>query len=55
MARTRAYLSDFAEAVGCGDARLAEQKILAKYPDYRVRQFLTAFSIPAYFPAASST
>src|SRR5260370_42088348 len=50
--QTRAYLRYFAEAVKSGkDAFGVEQWILSKYPDYHVRQFLTAFSIPAYFPA----
>ena len=51
VAKTRAYLNDFAEAVGSGDAKTAEQRMLARYPDYRVRQFLTLFSLPAYFPS----
>jgi hypothetical protein len=37
------------------DAKTAEQHMLAKYPHYHVKQFLSVFSIPAYFPAASST
>jgi glyoxylase-like metal-dependent hydrolase (beta-lactamase superfamily II) len=53
--QTRAYLHDFAEAVKTGDAKTAEQRILAKYPYYHVRQFLSVFSIPAYFPTAAST
>jgi hypothetical protein len=28
--------------------------MLAKYPEYHVRQFLTAFSIPSYFPFPSA-
>jgi glyoxylase-like metal-dependent hydrolase (beta-lactamase superfamily II) len=55
ISRTRTYLSDFANAVKSGDAKTAEQRILAKYPDHHVRQFLTLFSLPAYFPPASST
>lgn len=54
IAQTRTYLNDFAEAVKAGDGTAAEQQILAKYPEYHVRQFLTAFSIPAFFPAVSS-
>jgi glyoxylase-like metal-dependent hydrolase (beta-lactamase superfamily II) len=53
--QTREYLHDFAEAIKSGDAKAAEQHMLAKYPHYRVKQFLSVFSIPAYFPAASST
>ncbi len=55
IAQTREYLHEFADAVKSGDANLAEQRILAKYPGYRVRQFLTLFSIPAYFPSAQSS
>jgi glyoxylase-like metal-dependent hydrolase (beta-lactamase superfamily II) len=54
IAQTRAYLSDFAEATKTGNANTAEQYMLSRYPDYHVRQFLTAFSIPSYFPAAAS-
>lgn len=52
IAQTRSYLRDFNEAVKSGDAKTAEQRMLAKYPEFRVRQFLSQFSIPAYFPAA---
>jgi glyoxylase-like metal-dependent hydrolase (beta-lactamase superfamily II) len=55
IARTRAYLHDFADAVKSGDAKTAEQRILAKYPEYHVRQFLTMFSLPAFFPPAPLT
>jgi glyoxylase-like metal-dependent hydrolase (beta-lactamase superfamily II) len=55
IAQTRDYLCDFAAAVSTGDARTAEQQILAKYSDYHARQFLTVFSIPAYFPPAAPT
>jgi glyoxylase-like metal-dependent hydrolase (beta-lactamase superfamily II) len=50
--QTRSYLHDFADAVKSGDAKTAEQRMLGKYPNYNVKQFLTAFSIPAYFPPA---
>lgn len=50
--QTRVYLRDFADAAKSADAKTAEQRMLAKYPAYHVRQFLTVFSIPAYFPAA---
>lgn len=53
IAQTRSYLRDFAEAVKSGDAKSAEQRMLAKYPQYHVKQFLSLFSIPAYFPAAA--
>lgn len=51
---TRAYLRDFAEAIKGGDAKTAEQRMLAKYSQYHVKQFLTVFSIPVYFPAAAA-
>ncbi len=52
--QTRAYLRDFAEAVKLGTPMAAQQRMLERYPDYRVKQFLTMFSIPAYFAAALS-
>ena len=54
ISQTRAYLHDFAAAVESGDVKLVEQQILAKYPQYHVRQFLMTFSIPAYFPTRDS-
>jgi hypothetical protein len=54
IAQTRTYLKDFAQAVESGDPNDVEQQILAKYPEYHVKQFLTVFSIPAFFPAVSS-
>ena len=54
ISQTRAYLNDFSEAVKTGNAAAAEQYILAKYPEYHAKQFLTAFSLPAFFPAATS-
>lgn len=51
IGQTRAYLQDFVEAVRSGNAKNVEKAMLGKYPNYHVRQFLTAFSIPAYFPA----
>jgi glyoxylase-like metal-dependent hydrolase (beta-lactamase superfamily II) len=50
--QTRSYLHDFADAVKSGDAKTAERHMLGKYHNYHVKQFLTAFSIPAYFPPA---
>jgi glyoxylase-like metal-dependent hydrolase (beta-lactamase superfamily II) len=50
IGQTREYLHDFAEAVRTGDATAAEQHLLAKYPHHHVKQFLSAFSIPAFFP-----
>lgn len=51
--RNRAYMREFLRAVKSGDSNTATQMMLDKYPEYHVRQFLTAFSIPAYFPAAT--
>jgi glyoxylase-like metal-dependent hydrolase (beta-lactamase superfamily II) len=51
---TRAYLNDFSEAVKFADVKTAEQEMLRKYPEYHARQFLTVFSLPADFPAATS-
>ena len=51
IGQTRTYLCDFADAVRNGNAKNVEQAMLRKYPDYHVKQFLTAFSIPAYFPS----
>lgn len=50
--QTRTYLQDFADAVRTGDRKAAEERMLEKYPQHHVRQFLSAFSIPAYFPSA---
>jgi glyoxylase-like metal-dependent hydrolase (beta-lactamase superfamily II) len=55
IGQTRAYLHDFADAVKSGDAKTAEQRMLSKYPNHHVQQFLKVFSIPAYFPPASAT
>jgi glyoxylase-like metal-dependent hydrolase (beta-lactamase superfamily II) len=51
IARTRAYLRDFASALEHGSAHALEEEMLAKYPHNHAKQFLTAFSVPAYFPA----
>jgi hypothetical protein len=52
IAQTRAYLHNFTEATKSGDAKSAEQRLLPKYPQYHVKQFLSVFRILAYFPAA---
>ena len=52
ISQNRIYLHDFADAIKSGDAKTAEQHMLTKYPDYHVRQFLSAFSIPAFYPSA---
>src|SRR5262249_28545293 len=50
---TREYLQGFASAVETGNADSARDAIMARFPDHRVPQFLTAFSLPAYFPPAA--
>ena len=50
IAGTRAYLMDFAAALPGGSARSLEEAMLAKYPTHHAKQFLSAFSVPAYFP-----
>jgi len=52
IGQTRAYLLDFADSVRSGNAKNVEQTMLRKYPNYYLMQFLTAFSIPAYFSSA---
>jgi glyoxylase-like metal-dependent hydrolase (beta-lactamase superfamily II) len=49
---TREYLQAFATAVKTGNAESARESLTARFPDYRVEQFLTVFSLPAYFSAA---
>jgi glyoxylase-like metal-dependent hydrolase (beta-lactamase superfamily II) len=50
---TREYLQVFARAVETGNADSARQSIQSRFPDHRVPQFLTEFSLPAYFPPAA--
>jgi len=52
---TRAYLQDFAAALPGGSAHTLEETMLAKYPTHHAKQFLSAFSIPAYFPTKTPT
>jgi glyoxylase-like metal-dependent hydrolase (beta-lactamase superfamily II) len=49
---TREYLHAFAAAVKTGTADGAREAITSRFPDYKVEQFLTMFSLPAYFPPA---
>jgi len=51
---TRVYLRDFAEALKAGDPNSVEQLLLEKYPEHHAKQFLTVFSIPAYFPSKAT-
>ncbi len=55
IGQTRAYLHDFAAAIESGNPKAVEERILAKYSQYHVRQFLSGFSIPAYFPPIAPT
>jgi glyoxylase-like metal-dependent hydrolase (beta-lactamase superfamily II) len=48
---TREYLQAFVTAVRTGTADSARAAITARFPDYKVEQFLTVFSLPAYFPS----
>ena len=50
IGKTRAYLHDFAGAVKSGSATTVERVMLEKYPTHHAKQFLTVFTIPAYFP-----
>ena len=47
---TRAYLRDFGAALEGGSAESVEARMLERYPHHHARQFLTVFSLPAYFP-----
>lgn len=47
---TRGYLQDFRAALEGGSADSVEAKMLERYPDHHARQFLTVFTLPAYFP-----
>jgi hypothetical protein len=48
---TRDYLRALSAVVQTGSAETAREVITSPFPDYRVEQFLTVFSLPAYFPA----
>ena len=47
---TREYLEAFASAVELGDADKAQAKIMARFPDHRVPQFLTVFQPARLLP-----
>jgi glyoxylase-like metal-dependent hydrolase (beta-lactamase superfamily II)/ketosteroid isomerase-like protein len=52
---TRTYLRDFRAALeGGASAKTVEAKMLEKYPLHHARPSLTAFTLPAYFPAPKS-
>jgi glyoxylase-like metal-dependent hydrolase (beta-lactamase superfamily II) len=53
--RTRAYLRDFSSALHHGSAHALEEEMLAKYPHNHAKQFLTVFSVPAYYPNKGPT
>jgi glyoxylase-like metal-dependent hydrolase (beta-lactamase superfamily II) len=52
IGHTRSYLQDFCAALDGGSAESVEAKMLEKYPQHHAKQFLTAFTLPAYFPAS---
>jgi glyoxylase-like metal-dependent hydrolase (beta-lactamase superfamily II) len=52
---TRTYLEDFAAALPEGNASALSETMLTKYPTHHAKQFLTVFSIPAYFPTKTPT
>jgi hypothetical protein len=47
---TREYLHAFTEAVNTGTLQTAREALTSRCPDHKVQQFLTMFSLPAYFP-----
>jgi glyoxylase-like metal-dependent hydrolase (beta-lactamase superfamily II) len=47
---TRTYLKDFCAALEGGSAESVQAKMLERYPHHHARQFLTVFTLPAYFP-----
>jgi glyoxylase-like metal-dependent hydrolase (beta-lactamase superfamily II) len=47
---TRSYLRNFCAALEGGSAESVEAKMLQRYPHHHARQFLTVFTLPAYFP-----
>jgi len=47
---TRAYLREFRAALDRGTAEGAQERMLERYPHHHAKQFLTVFSLPAYFP-----
>lgn len=50
--KTREYLNAFQFALHLGDAKAVETEMLSKFPAYHAKQFLTVFTIPAYFPTS---
>ena len=50
---TSEYLQAFATALKTGNVDNAREALTSRFPDYRVQQFLTVFSLPAYFPSAN--
>lgn len=51
---TRAYLQEFRAALEGGSAETVAATMLAKYPHHHAKQFLTVFTLPAYFPPQKS-
>lgn len=52
--RTRAYIKEFLAAIPVGDGSAVEERMLARFPNHHARQFLSMFTIPAYFPARAA-
>jgi glyoxylase-like metal-dependent hydrolase (beta-lactamase superfamily II) len=50
IAGTRSYIREFLDAVSLADPKAVEARMLAKFPEHHAKQFLTMFTIPAYFP-----
>ena len=48
--RTRAYLNEFLGALASDGGKAVEEHMLKTFPNYHAKQFLSMFTIPAYFP-----
>jgi len=47
---TRSYLKEFMDALSLADGKAVEERMLKQFPNHHAKQFLTTFTIPAYFP-----
>jgi glyoxylase-like metal-dependent hydrolase (beta-lactamase superfamily II) len=54
IGQTRAYLDDFAEAIKSGSPKAAEERMLAEYSRYHVRQFLSSVQHTGVFSHPSA-
>lgn len=50
IAGTRSYLKEFMDAISLADAKAVEDRMLKNFPNHHAKQFLSMFTIPAYFP-----